>query len=411
MEFRCPFSVINLGCKVNRVESDTIAARILELGGRRTNTREAELVIVNSCTVTGEADKKTRKAVRAALRSNKDATIVVTGCGVAVDANVYRDIDSRVVTIERASLFALLDERHDLSAAEHGLRIGEDFHTRVNIKAQDGCDHACTYCIVHVARGPARSVPLSDVVNEATRYFNSGVKEVVLAGIDLGSYRFDGYRLSDLVSVLVEQADKSCAGGELPARIRVSSIEPQSVDDRFIDVLATSGGRVCRHLHLPLQAGSTRVLREMARPYTAQAFEELVQRLYQAVPTLSLTTDIICGFPGESEDDFAATLDLARRCRFSKIHVFPYSRREGTPAASRSDQIEPLVKSARSERLRSLSDDLRSRDLNRRIGTTELALIEPGGALLESYHELPVPADAEIGSLVPISIGADSLAG
>ena len=403
-----PFAVVNLGCKVNRVESDTITARLRELGGHPANIHEARLVIVNSCTVTGEADKKTRKAVRAALRANQDATIVVTGCGVAVDAQTYREIDPRVITIERTDLFIALEDQCARTETEQSLRIGGGFHTRVNIKAQDGCDHACTYCIVHVARGPAKSAPFNDVVNEAAQYFSRGVKEVVLAGIDLGSYRFAGRQLCDLVLALIEQADKSCAGGELPARVRISSIEPQSIDDRLIDVLSTAEGRVCRHLHLPLQSGSTRVLREMARPYRAQDFFELVQRLYESVPSLSLTSDIICGFPGETEEDFAETLEMARRCRFSKIHVFPYSRREGTPAAARSDQIDPQVKSSRAERLRVLSDELRAKDLFNRIGTTELALVEPACALTESYHEVAVPADAVEGALVPITIAADS---
>ena len=391
------FSVVNLGCKVNRVESDSIAARLLASGGMSVESEFADVIVVNSCTVTGEADKKTRKAVRAALRANPHAEVVVTGCGVAIDAEAFRSISPRVETIERAELFAML------AGDAKELRFGDEFRTRVNVKVQDGCDHACTYCIVHVARGRATSSPFEEVVEEARAYFERGAKELVLTGIDLGSYRDGGRTLSDLVKALLEEADKQCAAGELPGRVRASSIEPRSVDDALVDLLADSDGRLCRHLHLPLQSGSTAVLRQMARPYSAEFFCDLVDRLYERVPQLSLTTDVICGFPGETDEDFEATMEVARHCRFSKIHVFPYSKRAGTPAAERDDQVPDEVKAERASRLRVLSDELRAADLRRRAGTTELVIVEPGTALSESYHELPVPADSASGQLVSVT--------
>ena len=391
------FSVVNLGCKVNKVESDSIAAALLASGGKNVACEEADLIVVNSCTVTGEADKKTRKAVRSALRAREQAQVIVTGCGVSVNAQAFRDIDPRVETIEKTELFCVFE-----SLGSKGLRMGKDFRTRVNIKVQDGCDHACTYCIVHVARGPATSAPFEQVVDEASSYFERGAKEIVLTGIDLGSYRHEGRSLANLVSELLCKADELNPVGQKPARVRASSIEPCSVDEDFINLLAESHGRLCRHLHLPLQSGSERVLREMARPYTARSFTELVEHLYERVPQLSLTTDIICGFPGETEDDFQMTLDLARRCRFSKIHVFPYSPREGTPAAKRMDQVPAQVKAQRAARLRALSDELRQLDLQRRIGTRELVVVESDTALTESYHELPVPLGAREGELIEL---------
>lgn len=392
------FTVINLGCKVNRVESDSIAARLMASGGMSVQPEFADVIVVNSCTVTGEADKKTRKAVRSALRANSRAEVIVTGCGVAIDPSAYHEINPRVETIERADLFARLAD-----GGKGPLRIGEEFRTRVNIKAQDGCDHACTYCIVHVARGPASSVPFVDIVEEAEAYFSQGAKELVLTGIDLGSYR-DGRRtLPDLVAALLEKADKHCAIGELPGRVRASSIEPRSVDERLIDLLADSDGRLCRHLHLPLQSGSTGVLRNMARPYTAEFFCGLVDELHNRVPQLSLTTDIICGFPGETEDDFERTMEVAKHCRFSKIHVFPYSKRAGTPAAERVDQVPEAVKAERAARLRVLSDELREADFENRIGTRELVLVEAESGLAESYHEVPAPIDSRTGQLVPFT--------
>lgn len=395
------FCIINLGCKVNRVESDTVAAALMNAGGIAVEEGDADLVIVNTCTVTGEADKKARKAVRRALKAAPRAKVVVTGCAVAIDAESYATLSDRVEVVPRADLLASI-----APGTLMPLRLGEGFRTRVSVKVQDGCDRACTYCIVHVARGRATSVPSCDILAECERYLQQDVKEIVLTGIDLGSYRDAGdYRLEHLVEDLLELVDRNTAAGEIPARVRASSLEPDSVSERFIDLLATSQGRLCRHLHLPLQAGSTKVLREMARPYSAEDFAELVEYIYARVPMLSLTTDIICGFPGEKEGEFEETLDLARRCRFSKVHVFPYSMRSGTPAAARADQVPSEVKSARASRLRKLASDLRAADLARRAGTTELALVEGATALTESYHELPAPGGAVPGLLIPLILG------
>ncbi|MBQ9001041.1 MAG: MiaB/RimO family radical SAM methylthiotransferase [Eggerthellaceae bacterium] len=392
------FCVVNLGCKVNRVESDTIAAALMAQGGVAVDEEDAELVVVNTCTVTGEADKKARKAVRHALKSAPKADVVVTGCAVAINAEAYKALDERVSVVQRAELLASLSDGRIADL----MRLGEGFRTRVSVKVQDGCNRACTYCIVHVARGRSASVPARDVLAECERYLMRGVKELVLAGIDLGSYCDGDFKLENLVETLLELIDKNTPPGGQPARIRASSLEPDSVSQGFIDLMAKSGGRLCRHLHLPLQAGSTKVLREMARPYTADDFCGLVDSMYGAVPDLSLSTDIICGFPGESEEEFAETLDIARRCRFSKIHVFPYSMRIGTPAAARRDQVPPEVKAARAARLRSLADELRAEDLARRAGSVELALVEGATALTESYHEISAPTGCAPGSLVPV---------
>ena len=392
------FHIVNLGCKVNKVEADAAAASLIASGGVSVSQEDAELIVVNTCTVTGEADKKARKAVRHALAVNPTAQVVVTGCAVAVDEAAFASIDPRVKVVQRADLL--------LPAAGQQtrpmLRYGEGFRTRVSLKVQDGCDHACTYCIVHVARGKATSVPFDQVVAEARAYLRRGVKELVLTGIDLASYRSGGEGLASLCEALLDEADKACAAGEAPARIRVSSIEPTTVDERFIQLLATSGGRICRHLHLPLQSGSTKVLGEMARPYTAAEYAQLVGHLRGLLPTLALTTDVICGFPGETDGDFAETLALARTCRFSKIHVFPYSKRAGTPAAQRPDQVDPQVKAARAAQLRDVSRQLRADDLMRRFRTRELAIVEGATALTESYFEVPAPRGAAPGELVPI---------
>ncbi|WP_101722552.1 MiaB/RimO family radical SAM methylthiotransferase [Eggerthella timonensis] len=437
------FAVVNLGCKVNRVESDDAAARLAACGVE-TPEAEADLIVVNTCTVTGEAEKKTRKAVRRALRANDRARVLVTGCAAAIDAAFYEALDHRVTVVGKAQLADAIrdwcearpsqgsaDEPADPANAPAArteepagspsgaareaspsseaplLHIGSGFRTRVGVKVQDGCDNACTYCIVHVARGRATSRPADEVVRECAAYARAGAGEIVLTGINLGSY-CDGERrdpsatrLAGLLRRLLDETADLHEPGAFPVRFRISSVEPRDVDDALIDLLAAADGRVCRHLHLPLQAGSSKVLREMARPYDAERFRALVERLYAAVPELALSTDIIAGFPGETDAEFQETLALARACRFAKIHAFPYSRRAGTPAAARADQVPAEVKAARAAALRALGDELRASERARRVGTVELALVEEGGvAMSESYFELPAPVGAPLGTLV-----------
>ncbi len=396
------FAVVNLGCKVNRVESDDASAR-LAARGTETAEADADLIVVNTCTVTGEAEKKTRKAVRRALRANDRARVLVTGCAAAVDAAFYEALDPRVRVVGKARLAEEIEawcDSEGVSAAPPLLPVGPGFRTRVGVKVQDGCDNACTYCIVHVARGRATSRAADGVVRECAEYARAGAGEIVLTGINLGSY-CDGARrdpsatrLAGLLRRLLDATADLHAPGAFPVRFRISSIEPRDVDDALVDLLAAADGRVCRHLHLPLQAGSSKVLREMARPYDADRFRALVERLYAAVPGLALSTDVIAGFPGETDAEFQETLELARACRFAKMHAFPYSRRAGTPAAERPDQVPPDIKAARAAALRALGDELRAAERARRAGTVELALVEEGGvAMSESYFELAASAE------------------
>lgn len=410
------FHVVNLGCKVNRVESDSFAAGLLSAGGHEAALESADLVIVNTCTVTGEAEKKTRKAVRHALRENACGRVVVTGCAAAIDPETYESMGQRVLVVPKGNMAALLEkvaqepawgegvqagqaagaapdnELHG-AGAPAALRVGGKFPTRVGVKVQDGCDNACTYCIVHVARGRATSRPLDEIVAEVRELEAAGVREIVLTGINLGSYRSGGVRLAGLMEALLAATSK--------ARFRISSVEPRDVDDSLIELMARSQGRICRHVHLPLQSGSDKVLKEMARPYNSAKFAQLVQRFYDAMPEMSISTDIIVGFPGETETDFRYTLALARFCKFSKIHVFRYSQRAGTPAAARADQIAPEVKAQRASALEALGADLRQADFERRAGTREWALVETDGvATTESYHSIPAPQGAVVGGLV-----------
>ena len=391
---------MNLGCRVNRVESDSIAAKLVDHAWviDRVNP---QVVVVNTCTVTGEADKKTRKTVRRVLKDYPEATVLVTGCAAAMTPEVYRAMSDRVRLVGKAGVVEAAlslgdDSLHGHLPAPAG-RFGEDFPTRVGIKIQDGCDNACTYCIVHVARGKSTSLDCEECLSEAKRHYLAGAREIVLTGIDLGNYDFKGMRLEGLLARLVD---------ELPeARIRISSIEPPSITDGIVDMIARSEGRICRHLHLPLQSGSSKVLAEMDRHYDARAFRDLVDTLYKRIPRMSLSTDIIVGFPGETEEDFQQTLDMVEYCRFSKVHIFRYSRRAGTPAAVREDQVPAEVVSDRARRLRDLAAKVRRQEQQRRMGTSEGVLVEEDGqGTTESFFTVRFDQPVTRGALLDCTL-------
>lgn len=407
------FCVVNLGCKVNRVESDAASSVLSAAGHILCNEENADVILINTCTVTGEAEKKTRKAVRHALNANEYAQVIVTGCASEVAPSFFRSLSDRVEVVSKADLVPFVEnlataknvstcgvQSEDyrwFTSTKESLRVGDSFPTRVGIKVQDGCNNACTYCIVHVARGKAISRPCMSILKEAKLYAESQVKEIVLTGINLGSYYnesiFQTFTLAGLLKTLLVWTEPYQSATIPPCRFRISSIEPKDISEDLIEVLSQSNGTICRHLHLPLQSGSSKVLREMARPYTAEEYKNLVEKLYRRIPNLALSTDIIVGFPGETEKDFQETLELARACHFNKIHVFPYSMREGTPAAQRKDQVSPEVKSERAAQLRQLSEELHHQDALNRVGKQEMVLVEEvndDGArgTTESYHEV-----------------------
>lgn len=408
------FHVINLGCKVNKLESDQLTALFLARGAEISQLDDADLVVINTCTVTGEADKKARKATRSALRHNAAAQVVVTGCASALHPSEFSEIDARVQVIPKASLIDVLDNRY--FSAERALdapacpsstpalarRVGEHFRTRVSIKIQDGCDHACTFCIVHVARGKARSRNAYDVIDEVLDYAQAGVREIVLTGINTGSYCYEGITLARLLEKLLDLTAHMHSAHQAPLRFRLSSVEPQNIDDALIDVMAQHEGRVCRHLHLPMQSGSTRILEAMERDYSIETYLDLVARLRAKMPSIALSTDVIVGFPGETDDDFDATVHAIRTAQFCKLHVFPYSVRAGTPAACMPHQVPEPLKRLRASMLRALSDQLFEADFNARIGTKELVLVENDTALTDSYHEIARPLHSNKGDLIPI---------
>jgi len=391
-----------LGCKVNHAESERIIAELLAAGARITGPDEADAIVVDTCTVTGEADAKARKAVRRALGCHREPLVVVTGCLAALDADGLAALGTRVTVVaDKAEVPRVVGEALGLRCGPgHGLgqphtpdlphapgrshapgspcdpdpahgpdlavRAGAEFRTRAAVKVQDGCDALCSYCIVPHARGAPRSTALASVLAEVEALCAAGVAEVVLTGINLGRYTSGGVGLVGLVRRTAETG---------VARLRLSSIEPPDLTDELADTLGSLPA-VCNHLHIPLQSGSDPVLRAMGRTYTANEYERIVARLRQAMPGLAITTDIIAGFPGESDADAARTLDACERIGFTKLHVFRYSRRDGTPAASMEAQVPPEVRARRAKRLRELGERLRREWLRGMQGATVEVLLE-----------------------------------
>lgn len=369
-----PVAFRTLGCKVNRVESDAIATELLGRGCRLADEDEAAVIIINTCTVTGEADAKARKAVRQALKASGEPVVVVTGCLAALDADGLRALGERVVVeadkeavaARVAGMLASLLAPEEATAA--GARTGEGFRTRVAVKVQDGCDNFCTYCIVPHARGGPRSRPVAEVLAEVASLVDAGVREVVLTGINIGGYRDE--EAGGLSRLCVSLADHT--GVE---RIRVSSIEAPGCGSDWVDAMLEAP-QIVRHFHVPLQSGSDRILKAMGRHYTAERFETILAEWRERLPDITFTTDIITGFPGETDDDHAATMELCERIGFSRLHVFRYSARQGTPAASMPDQVPAGTKATRAEELRELDARLRGRFLESRLGLPVEVLVE-----------------------------------
>jgi threonylcarbamoyladenosine tRNA methylthiotransferase MtaB len=377
-EARVPrVAVRTLGCKVNRTESEAIAEDLLCRGVDIAGSGEAaEVVVVNTCTVTGEADAKARKAVRRALAGAGEPAVVVTGCLAAIDPEGVRALGDRVIVEIDRSLVAsrvanLLGGRAAETTAPPGAavvpaRSGPAFLTRVMVKVQDGCDHRCSYCIVPDARGGPRSVPASSVEARVARLADAGTAEVVLTGVNIGRYADGGTDLAGLVERL---------GATGIRRIRVSSIEPLDLTEGLLAALARTPP-VMPHLHVPLQSGCDGTLEAMRRGYTAAEFADALRRSRAALPGLAVTTDVIVGFPGESDADFAASLAFVEACAFTKLHVFRYSRRRGTPAADMPGQIPPPVIAARAAVMRALGEGLAARHAASRVGGIADVLIE-----------------------------------
>jgi threonylcarbamoyladenosine tRNA methylthiotransferase MtaB len=347
------FSIKTLGCKLNQYESSLIAGRFIERGWEPIPFgQSADIVIINTCTVTDRSDKKCRNYIRQGARLSGSGKAVVTGCLAESCGDELSSMPDVLASFGVSSAEKIIDLA-DGSSPEQVPRV-EDMkseypapfqHTRGFLKIQDGCDGACSYCIVPSVRGKAWSRPFDEVIGHAQRLIGTGCPEIVLTGITTGNYSFGGRRLSDLVRAII--------GIEGDFRLRITSIEPEHATEDLIEAMTDK--KVCRHIHLPLQSGSDRILSQMNRPYTRKAYVSIIDKLRRTIPGLAVGTDIIIGFPGESEDDFNESVRAVSECGFSYVHQFSFSPRKGTPASIISNRAGRDALSRRSALMRETS--------------------------------------------------------
>ena len=408
-----PFvSVVNLGCRVNRVESDRMTVDFARAGFGLVDEDEADLVVINTCAVTGEAEAKTRKAVRHAVNLPRKPYVVVTGCAVNLHPDSLAELSDRVVIepmkTDVAARAADLLGFGETGACDAGLDSRElaDLlgRSRLGVKIQDGCNNRCTYCIVWKARGPERSVPVDAVLEQVREACAAGIPEVVLTGVNLGAY--DGMGPDDDHVEIDELLDAILTETDIP-HVRLSSIEPMDVSERLVRRMVAEPRRVAPFLHLPVQSGCTATLQRMGRPYSAEEFERTVARIREILPAASISGDLIVGFPGETDEEFEQTRAFVERVGFSRLHVFRYSARPGTIAAEMPDQVAPEVMADRSLAIRKLVERTARADAQARIGTTERAVVEyPGRGTLGSFHRVVLDnaPDLAVKSIVDVAI-------
>ncbi|WP_336771705.1 tRNA (N(6)-L-threonylcarbamoyladenosine(37)-C(2))-methylthiotransferase MtaB [Paenibacillus sp. MMO-58] len=392
-----------LGCKVNFYDTEAIWQLFKNEGYEQVDFEStADVYLINTCTVTNTGDKKSRQIIRRAVRRNPDAVIAVTGCYAQTspaEIMAIPGVDLVIGTQDREKIMTFVNQIHDdrqpVNAVRNIMKTREfeeldvpDFNerTRAFLKIQEGCNNFCTFCIIPWSRGLSRSRDPKSVLEQAKQLVASGYKEIVLTGIHTGGYGDDmeNYRLVDLLWDL-DKID----GLE---RIRISSIEASQIDDAMIDVLNRST-KMCRHLHIPLQAGDTSVLKRMRRKYTTDEFAAKLKRIREAMPGVAITTDVIVGFPGETEEMFENGYKFMEEVGFSEMHVFPYSKRTGTPAARMDEQVDEEVKNERVHKLIDLSEKMQLAYAEQHVGAVLDVIPErdykgaPGTGLVMGYSD------------------------
>jgi len=405
-----------LGCKVNAYETEAIWQLFKNEGYKRVDFEdEADVYLINTCTVTNTGDKKSRQVIRRAIRRNPDAVIAVTGCYAQTspaEVAAIPGVDIVVGTQGREKLIEYVErfmrERQPIHAVTNIMKQREfeeldvpafSDRTRASLKIQEGCNNFCTFCIIPWAKGLSRSRKPENVLKQARQLVEAGYKEIVLTGIHTGGYGEDleNYTLADLLWDL-DRIDGL-------KRIRISSIEASQIDDRIIEVLNASE-KMCRHLHIPLQAGDDAVLKRMRRKYTTAEYREKILKLHEAMPQVAITTDVIVGFPGETEEQFENGYRFIEELGIFQLHVFPYSKRTGTPAARMPDQVPEEVKHERVRRLIELSNRLQLHYAQQFVGDVLEVIPErpykedPASGLYMGYSDnyltVVFPADEEL---------------
>ncbi len=386
-----------LGCKLNQYETEAVRAGVEDAGFCAVPfDGPADFYVVNTCTVTHRSDYKSRQLVRRVCRERPDARVVVTGCYADLAPEVFTPLGPNVTVVpnsDKERIPALIAGEAGMPDAAPGRRVTRFANkTRLFLKVQDGCDHACAYCVVVVARGPSRSRPAPDVVADVRDAVSAGIKEVVLVGVDLGSYGRDRDGRRSLASLL---AELSALPGEF--RLRLSSVDVSDFEPALVREVA-AGGRVCPHVHLPLQAADDGVLRRMRRRYRAADYRGLCLSLLERAGDVAIGADVIAGLPGEDVAAFEKTLALVEEIPFAYLHVFPYSPRPGTDAAAMAEQVPPEERERRAALLRELAAAKRRSYEQRFVGAVRTALVEErrggrGGAavaLTDNYLRVPL---------------------
>lgn len=372
------FYIYTLGCKVNSYESRIMTEDLINAGyvEEKDNNIPADIYIINTCSVTNTADSKSLKLIRQAIKKNKDAIIVVCGCLAQAKPETVNieDVDIVIGNKNKSKVSEYINEYvknknkktdiYDISNVEfETMKLNNFDKTRAFIKIQDGCNNFCAYCIIPYTRGSVRSKPREDILNEIDHLTLNGHKEIVLTGIHTGNYgsEFDNYDFADLLNEIVKIKKLS--------RIRISSIEITELNDRVLEIIKNNNVLV-DHLHIPLQSGSDEILKLMNRKYDTKYFIEKINKIRKIRPDISITTDVIVGFPNETDKNFNETIETIKKVDFSKLHVFPYSKREGTKAATMEGQIKEEVKKQRVMELLKLSKELENKYMNKFIGKT-----------------------------------------
>ena len=390
-----------LGCKVNQADTASMENLFLRSGHQLVSfDGEADVYIINTCVVTNTGQRKSRQTIHRAIRKNPNALIVVTGCypqTAAEEVKAIAGVDMIIGNQDRAQIVQLVEERlahrqTDTLDAVHKLTASTAFEemaagditdkTRAFLKIQEGCNQFCTYCIIPYARGPLRSRSLESIRTETQRLISAGFKEIVLIGIHLGCYGKEnpnGPTLYDAVKTVLEVPGVQ--------RLRLGSLESVEVEPRLL-TLMQEDARFCRHLHLPLQSGCDKVLQTMHRPYTTAKFKTLLADIKTKVPDIAITTDVIVGFPGETEADFETTCKFAESCGFSKMHIFPFSARKGTPAEKFAGAVTEAVKKERADILGRIDETMHKAFLQAMVGQNAEVLFEqPAGELCSADNQ------------------------
>ena len=430
MPYRVGFC--SLGCKVSQYESEALAERFAAAGFTVSDfDAVCDVYVINTCTVTVESDRKSRQMIRRAVRQNPDAAVIVTGCSsqlhpdevAAIKGVSYVSGNDRKMNLPEIALELLSRPK---TAAQNAVRdlAGVPFEraaitkaprTRAFVKIEDGCNCRCAYCAIPLARGPVRSKAPSDVLDEVRALVKSGTREIVLTGIETAAYGIDleGYRLIDLIEDVANKTDVE--------RIRLSSLAPEMMTPSVIKRLAGID-KLAPHFHLSLQSGSDAVLAGMRRPYRTKQVREAIAALREAIPGVTFTTDVIVGFPGETEDNFSETVDFCREARFLRLHVFPYSPRPGTPAADFPDQVDGEVKRGRVRELvkvgRDVARDLLSDLIAAKTPLSVLFETRDGEYMTghsENYIEVRVRTDRDLAGqirpVLPVSFSGEGVTG